>query len=622
MILKNTKRNILINAGHHDNDPGKIIINDGKHEREADHVKRIRDEVVSLLRNDTRFTLHVIPDTLTLSQSIAYVNSKFKNLNDGLAIDIHLNASRHLSARGSEAFHGSSKTSQNIAATLSESVSSALGLPNRGAKPDTDAAVGSLGWIRQTNTWASLIEVCFMTNAEDWLVLTRPGGHALAAKGIVNGILTAYGEEMLRDEEEAEVVVPPLKQLSLLTYIIMILDYILKHFGRKHTTLANATAIKEKHEDDIIRKKNVVGVGVGPRNGTGETSIIVLVTAKEENTALDAEDTIPTRIEGVRTDVIEVGRLEPMADNTDRKRPVCGGISAVWDKGTACTLGCVVIKNGKKYALQNTHCANPHWAGAKLGDPIIQPSPNDGGRKGKRDIIGYSSEYLALVLDSTHPNPFDSALVELTVDGTELELDGIGTISPTPADVAPGDAVIKSGRTTGVQNTTVLAIGVTTYVNFGAKYGVGKFTNQILAENKDGYFTSGGDSSSLVINSRRQPIGQIFAGSQSVAIISPIKPIMQHFGFTFDGKPVSDGRVPLEGYVALSKATKSIPYVELYPTSAQPGNKGELAFNMSLRDQPGIRGTRLDTIPAGTKFEIVEVAGDSDGYNWAKVKFD
>lgn len=189
-ILKETKKVVIINAGHWSNDSGATY-----HEYvESQECQKIRNEVVPMLR-DRGYEVHSVPDHLNLKRSIAWANDKAPELNDALAVDIHLNFLSNTDARGSEAFYGKSETSKNIASALTTNVSQKLGIPNRGAKPDTETAVGSLGWIRNTTMWASLIEVCFMTNKQDVKALTAPGGYRLAAKGIADGIDEIFGIE-------------------------------------------------------------------------------------------------------------------------------------------------------------------------------------------------------------------------------------------------------------------------------------------------------------------------------------------------------------------------------------------------------------------------------------------
>jgi hypothetical protein len=79
--------------------------------------------------------------------------------------------------------------------------------------------------------------------------------------------------------------------------------------------LARATAVKQEHEADLLRKPNVVGVGVGLclRGGvpTGEVGLVVLVRSKLPASELSPEDVIPSEIQSVPVDVQEVGDIRP-----------------------------------------------------------------------------------------------------------------------------------------------------------------------------------------------------------------------------------------------------------------------------------------------------------------------
>lgn len=187
MILQNVKRKIIVNAGHYINDPGS----QSAYGVERDECFKIRDNVVSVLRS-RGYEVVPVPDTLDLAGSIKFANEKAPGINDALAIDIHLNYSVDAKARGTEAYYGVSDTSKKIAASLAYFTAASLCVPTRGAKPDTDAAVGSLGWIRQTKMWASLVEVCFISNKDDMTML-KPNGYRAAAVGIANAIDDLFG---------------------------------------------------------------------------------------------------------------------------------------------------------------------------------------------------------------------------------------------------------------------------------------------------------------------------------------------------------------------------------------------------------------------------------------------
>ena len=74
-----------------------------------------------------------------------------------------------------------------------------------------------------------------------------------------------------------------------------------------------AAELKEQMEQELLKKANVVGVGVGlrQRDGqlTGEVALIVMVRKKVSNSQLAPEDRIPMEINNVPVDVLEVGHL-------------------------------------------------------------------------------------------------------------------------------------------------------------------------------------------------------------------------------------------------------------------------------------------------------------------------
>lgn len=343
-----------------------------------------------------------------------------------------------------------------------------------------------------------------------------------------------------------------------------VLSFLSKLFAFKPNQIQLNNAVnflKEKYGD---RQDNIVAIGEGFKESSGvdsfATSIqksrgvksaVILVQKKLPIETLAASEVIPSVIDGVQTDIIEVGELrpandigeiEPMSHTSHKKkyRPVVGGISAIWYKGTACTLAIPVYIGKQVYALQNAHCGFPHWLGAKKGDPILQPSPNDGGKR--KDKIGTAELVKELQFDGIlTPNYFDTALVKLDgeIDVKTQELLKFGKIKTEAKDVAVGQVITKEGRTTGLSSGKVLITNAVAWVTY-AEGKTAFFEGQIIAENKDWKFIDGGDSSSLVVDEDGYPVGQVFAASMHgttttpIGIISPIKPIMSHFGFTFE----------------------------------------------------------------------------------------
>ncbi|MDZ4768621.1 MAG: hypothetical protein SGJ24_05795 [Chloroflexota bacterium] len=169
------------------------------------------------------------------------------------------------------------------------------------------------------------------------------------------------------------------------------------------------------HEESLLAKRNVVGVAVGYKNAqdeaNGEVAIVVLVEQKLPIAALTVDDLVPRQIEGVRTDVIEIGYLRanqvPLTAR-DRHRPtIPAGVSIGHYKVTAGTLGAIVKDraSGQRLILSNNHVlANSN--DAMPTDPILQPGPMDGGKQ-PGDTVAILERFIALkyIGDTVTPNP-------------------------------------------------------------------------------------------------------------------------------------------------------------------------------------------------------------------------
>lgn len=74
--------------------------------------------------------------------------------------------------------------------------------------------------------------------------------------------------------------------------------------------------VKRTHEGELMRKANVVGVGIGFRRRRGkpteEPAIIVSVTHKVPRSELNTEDVVPRELDGVPVDVEAVGTLHAL----------------------------------------------------------------------------------------------------------------------------------------------------------------------------------------------------------------------------------------------------------------------------------------------------------------------
>jgi len=84
-------------------------------------------------------------------------------------------------------------------------------------------------------------------------------------------------------------------------------------FSNFHDLTEHVMAVKRAHEDELLSKANVVGVGIGYRRIGGEVTpdlaLVVMVSSKVSPDQLLQTDLIPTSIDGVPVDVQEVGDI-------------------------------------------------------------------------------------------------------------------------------------------------------------------------------------------------------------------------------------------------------------------------------------------------------------------------
>lgn len=326
--------------------------------------------------------------------------------------------------------------------------------------------------------------------------------------------------------------------------------------------------VREEHEASMMAKKNVVGLGIGYKETKGvktdRLALVVMVSKKVAAGELREGDLIPAEIEGVITDVIEVGEIVALQARTDRWRPTPGGVSIGHYKITAGTLGALVrdSETNEILILSNNHVmANSN--GATPGDPILQPGPHDRGTVAEDTIaslvrfvpIQFESEpspsscqfsnaaagvanFFARVVGSKHrllavviqqANQVDGALARpVSSDMVADEILELGTVTGE-REAELGMEVKKSGRTTGLTTGTVQLLDASVQVGYGGEK-IALFTNQILTTN----MSQGGDSGSLLVEAEGNgAVGLLFAGSDQVTIHNPIGVVKDALKFHF-----------------------------------------------------------------------------------------
>ncbi len=343
-------------------------------------------------------------------------------------------------------------------------------------------------------------------------------------------------------------------------------------------------------QGDLLRRANVVGVAVGNKGSKveleGEKAVVVLVERKLPLAALSRRDRVPGAIDGIRTDVYEVGYLRALATQRDRHRPTMpGGVSLGHYQITAGTLGAMVTDRltGERLILSNNHVlANANEA--RAGDPVLQPSPGDGGRN-PADVVAHLERFIPLHFvgepppqqqptERVRPAPDAGKILRLLVNMINLMNELSGSDWRVQTAAAPGSAlaaqraarsgnhydvalarpvnqgmftgeirgmgrvqgtrtptlgmeVRKTGRTTDLTSGKIVLLNATVNVAYGTK--TARFTGQVITSP----MSLGGDSGSLIVNRHDNvAVGLLFAGSTQATIFTPIGPVLEALDVT------------------------------------------------------------------------------------------
>lgn len=245
------------------------------------------------------------------------------------------------------------------------------------------------------------------------------------------------------------------------------------------------------------------------------------------------------------------------------------------------TLGALVEDDSLQYILSNNHVLARTNVGS-LGEQIIQPGLIDQQcSQDATDTVGVLSDFVKIRFKKGRAVPIntvDAAIAEV-VGGT-VETGGsildIGQVGSEIVEATPGQAVKKSGRTTGLTRGTVHSINVTVDVAYskecgGATSKLARFKDQILIT--PGSFSAGGDSGSLIVedvNTKPRAVGLLFAGSDIFTAANPIGPVLAAFGVGMPGgTPPSTPKGAIAGTVTSRKNGNAVEGAQVEVDSGQ-----------------------------------------------------
>jgi hypothetical protein len=233
--------------------------------------------------------------------------------------------------------------------------------------------------------------------------------------------------------------------------------------------------------------------------------------------------------------------------------PIELGTSGGWRydlaNGYCCggTLGSLIQVGNQKRILSNYHVFEADIVSggnnrvAQTGDPVIQPGLIDVSCNANN-----AQDVATLVVSKALPNSNVDASTATIISGMVDEsgaILAIGTLSSQTVGAAVGQAVKKSGRTTGLTRSSVDGLNATVSVAYDNECAGGSaftktFTGQIIIKNRASKFLAGGDSGSLMVedvDTNPRAVGLLFAGSSSLAVANPIGEVLSFFNASMIG---------------------------------------------------------------------------------------
>ncbi len=316
----------------------------------------------------------------------------------------------------------------------------------------------------------------------------------------------------------------------------------------------------------LLECENVIGVDYDEQT----ERVTVYVSQKVPPGDLDPEDDVKNRVQdvdGIDIEVVDCGygeeksgfdalsvldpKPEAAEDRQDRHRPVPAGVSEINAESSAATAGPYPARvedtsaatwsddaeDGDLVRLSNNHVYARSNA-AELGEPIIQPSPQDGGELDEDEtgeLLGYVPIDDGVLVDvaARSVNRDDESTTAF-----ELEESWPTAIRREDYDELEGETLTKSGRTTGITSAELESTNASVRVNFGGEHGDVLFREQLIT----GYMSEGGDSGSAVFSDDGELVGLLFGGSSQQTILNKIDNVEAELGVELlTEEPESDG---------------------------------------------------------------------------------
>lgn len=197
------------------------------------------------------------------------------------------------------------------------------------------------------------------------------------------------------------------------------------------------------------------------------------------------------------------------------------------------TIGCILNDvAGADYLLSCNHVI-ANYNHASPGDSVWIPGRAQGGNE--QDSLAVLHDFEPIQFGGVIANFMDAAVAR-PIPGVNLFRsipEGVGVIGGTDSNPEHNAPVLKLGIATGLTAAHLVFKHMSCKLSF--PQGTALFVEQYgVVESQGGTFADSGDSGALVVNSKNEAVGLLFAKASvgDMAVVNPIGPILTRFALT------------------------------------------------------------------------------------------
>ena len=182
---------ILLISGHGAGDPGAIGTFQGKQYKEADLTREVTASLAKVLKPYADVTIYDVTRNAYTDYRNGVLTSRAKFSDYDYVLEVHFNAFQADSGdgrnKGIEIFVMPSRTDTKVEQKIVDAIAK-IGLTNRGIKKQS---FGVISTASRAGVRASLLEVCFIDDADDMRIYTAKTSQIISA--IKDGLVVGLG---------------------------------------------------------------------------------------------------------------------------------------------------------------------------------------------------------------------------------------------------------------------------------------------------------------------------------------------------------------------------------------------------------------------------------------------